>query len=59
VQKAIDLVSGKTIARALKHIPVILSKNRKVDVESRGPVTFNKEEMVWKVEQGPDLKSLQ
>jgi len=59
VQKAVDLVSGKTIARALKHTPVILSRNRKVDVESRGPVTFSKEEMVWKVEQGPDVESLQ
>jgi len=59
VQKAVDLVSGKTIARALKHTPVILSRNRKVDAESRGPVTFSKEEMVWKVEQGPDIESLQ
>jgi len=59
VQKAVDLVSGKTIARALKHTPVILSRNRKVDAESRGPVTFSKEEMVRKVEQGPDVESLQ
>jgi len=59
VQKAVDLVSGKTIARALKHTPVILSRNRKVDVESRGPVTFSKEEIVQKVEQGPDVESLQ
>ena len=59
MQKAVDLVSGKTIARALKHTPVILSRNRKVDTESRGPVTFSKEEMVWKVEQGPDVESLQ
>ena len=31
VQKTIELVSGKTIARALKHMPVILSRNGKVD----------------------------
>ena len=58
-QKAVDLVSRKTIARALKHTLVILSRNRKVDMESRGPVTFSKEEMVRKVKQGPDVESLQ
>jgi len=59
VQKTVNLVSGKTIARALKHTPVILSRNRKVDAESRGPVTFSKKEMVRKVESGPDVESLQ
>jgi len=52
-------VSRKTIARALKHTPVILSRNRKVDAESRGPVIFSKEEIVQKIKQGPDVESLQ
>ena len=59
MQKAVDLESRKTIARALKHTPVILSRNIKVDAESRGPVTFSKEEIIWKVEQAPDVESLQ
>jgi len=35
VQKAIDLVSGKTIAKTLKHTLVIMSRNSKINSESR------------------------
>ena len=50
VQKAVKLVSRKTIAQALKHIPVILSRNGKVDPDTRGLVYYSKEESVRKVE---------
>jgi len=59
VQKAVELVSGKTIARALKHMPVILSRNGKVDPDTRGPVYYSKEELVRKVEAHPDVEALQ
>ena len=56
VQKAIELVSGKTIARALKHMPVILFRNGKVDPDTRGLVYYSKEESVRKVEVHPDVE---
>jgi len=59
VQKAVELVSGKTIAQALKHMPVILSKNGKVNPDTRGPVYYSKEELVRKVEAYPDVEALQ
>jgi len=59
VQKAVKLVSGKTIAWALKHMPVILSRNGKVDPDTRGPVYYSKEESVRKVEVHPDVEALQ
>jgi len=43
----------------LKHIPVILSRNRKVDLDTRGLVYYSKEESVRKVETHPDVKALQ
>ena len=58
VQKAIELVSGKTIAWALKHTPVILSRNEKVNLDTRGPVYYSKEESVRKVEVHPDIEAL-
>ena len=59
MQKAIELVSGKTIARVLKHTPVILSRNGKVDLDTRGPVYYSKEESVRKVEVYLDVEALQ
>jgi len=59
MQKAIELVSGKTIARALKHMPVILSRNGKVDLDTRGPVYYSKEESIRKVKAHPDVEVLQ
>jgi len=59
VQKAIELVSGKTIVWALKHMPVILSRNGKVDPDTRGPVYYSKEESVRKVEAYLDIEALQ
>jgi len=59
VQKAVELVSGKKIVRALKHTPVILSRNGKVDLDTRGPVYHSKEESVRKVKVHPDVEALQ
>ena len=59
VQKAVELVSRKTIAQVLKHMPVILSRNRKVDPNTRGPVYYSKEESVRKVEVHSDVEALQ
>jgi len=59
IQKAVDLVSGKTIARALKHTPTIMSRNNKINPESRGQVLFSKEESVRKIEPNADVESLQ
>jgi len=58
VQKAVELVSGKTIARALKHMPVILSRNEKVDPDTRGLVYYSKEESVRKVKVHPEVEAL-
>ena len=59
IQKAIDLVSSKTIAKTLKHTLVILSRSGKIDPDSREPVYFIKEEAVSKVEVYPDMEALQ
>jgi len=58
IQKAVDLVSGKTIAQALKHTPTIMSRNNKINPESRGQVSFSKEESVRKIEPNADVESL-
>jgi len=59
VQKAIELVSEKRIAQVLKHTPVILSRNGKVNPDTRKLVYYSKEESVRKVEVHPDVKALQ
>ena len=59
IQKVVDLVSGKTIARALKHTLMIMSRNNKINPESRGQVSFSKEESVRKIEPNADVESLQ
>jgi len=59
IQKAVDLVSGKTIAWTLKHTPTIMSRNNKINPESRGQVSFSKEESVRKIEPNADVESLQ
>ena len=59
IQKAIDLVSSKTIAKTLKHTLVILSRSGKIDPDSREPVYFIKEKAVSKVEAYPDMEALQ
>jgi len=59
VQKTIELVSRKMIAQALKHMLVILSKNGKVDLDTRGPVYYSKEESVRKVEVHSNMETLQ
>ena len=58
IQKAVDLVSGKTIALALKHTLTIISRNNKINPESRGQVSFSKEELVRKIEPNVDIESL-
>ena len=59
VQRAVDLVSGKTITKALKHTPVVMSRNSKVNADSRGQVSFPKGETIRKAEYGPNIESLQ
>jgi len=59
IQKAIDLVSGKMIAQTLKHTPTIMSRNNKINPESREQVSFSKEESVRKIEPNADVESLQ
>ena len=59
IQKAVDLVSGKTITQALKHTLTIMSRNNKINPESRGQVSFSKEESVRKIEPNADVESLQ
>jgi len=59
VQKAIELVSRKTIAWTLKYIPVILSRNEKVDLDTREPVYYSKKKLVRKVEIHLDMEALQ
>jgi len=59
IQKAVDLVSGKTIARALQHSAILGVSTGKLDPDSRAPVLFIKQEMTRKVELSPDLESLQ
>ena len=58
IQKVVDLVSGKTIALALKHTLTIISRNNKINPESRGQVSFSKEELVRKIEPNVDIESL-
>ena len=59
IQKAVDLVSGKTIARALQHSAMLGVSAGKLDPNSRAPVLFMKQEVTRKVELSPDLESLQ
>jgi len=40
-------------------MPIILSKNGKVDPDTRGPVYYSKEESVRKVKVHPDMEALQ
>jgi len=58
VQKAIDLVSGKTIVKALKHMLVIMSRNSKVNPESREQISFSKIEPVRKVEMSTKVETI-
>jgi len=59
VQKAVDLVSDKTIARALQHSATLGVSTGKLDPDSRAPVLFMKQEATRKVDLLPDLESLQ
>jgi len=58
IQKAVDLVSSKTIARALQHSAMPGVSAGKVDPNLRAPVLFTKQEATRKVELSPDLESL-
>ena len=59
IQKAVDLVSEKTITQVLKHTLTIMSRNNKINPESRGQVSFSKEESIRKIEPNTDVESLQ
>jgi len=55
----VDLISDKTITRALKYTPVILLRNKKVNLNSRRLVYFTKEKVVKKVMVYPNMEVLQ
>jgi len=55
----VDLVSEKMIAWALKHTLTIMSRNNKINLKSRGQVSFSKEESIKKIEPNTDVESLQ
>ena len=59
IQKVVDLISDKTITRALKYTPVILLRNKKVNLNSRRLVYFTKEKVVKKVMVYPNMEVLQ
>ena len=59
IQKAIDLVSSKTIAKALQHSAMLGMSAGKLDPNLRAPVLFMKQEATRKVELSLDLESLQ
>jgi len=59
IQKAVDLVSSKTIARALQHSAMPGMSAGKLDSDLRTPMLFIKQETTRKVELSPDLESLQ
>ena len=59
IQKAVDLVSEKTITQVLKHTLTIMSRNNKINPESREQVSFSKEESIRKIEPNTDVESLQ
>jgi len=59
VEKAVELVSGKTIARAMQHGAAPVGWVRKIDPDSRASVPFTRAEATQKVELSPDIKSLQ
>jgi len=59
IQKAVDLVSSKTIARALQHSAMLGLSAGKLDPNLRAPMLFMKQETTRKVELSLDLESLQ
>jgi len=59
MKKAVELVSGKTIARAMQHSVVPVGWIRKIDLDSRVSVPFTKAEAMQNVELFSDIKSLQ
>ena len=59
IQKAVDLVSEKTITQVLKHTLTIMSRNNKINPESREQVSFSKKESIRKIEPNTDIESLQ
>jgi len=59
IQKAVELVSGKTIAQALKWTFVVIFWKSRVDLDSRVLIIFSKEEVVQKVELSSNIESLQ
>jgi len=59
VEKAIELVSGKTLARTMQHGVAPVGRVRKIDPDLRASVPFTRAEATRKVELPPDIKSLQ
>jgi len=58
VQRAVNLVSGNMIARVLKHTLVVMSRNNKINADSRGLVLFPKGETIRKAKYSPDVEML-
>jgi len=58
LKKVVDLVSKKMITWALKHTSTTMSRNNKINPESRGQVLFLKEESVRKIKPTIDIKSI-
>jgi len=59
VEKAVELASGKTIARAMQHGAAPVGQVGKIDLDSRVSVPFTRVEATRKVELPPDIESLQ
>ena len=59
VEKAIELASGKTIARTMQHGVAPVGWVGKIDPDSRALVPFTRAEATRKVELPPDIESLQ
>jgi len=59
VEKAVELASSKTIARAMQHGAAPVGRVRKIDPDLRALVLFTRAEAMRKVELPPDIESLQ
>ena len=59
MEKAVELASSKTIARAMQHDAAPVGRVRKINPDSRMSVPFTRAEAMQKVELSPDIESLQ
>jgi len=59
VEKAVELASSKTIARAMQHGAAPVGRVGKIDPDSRASMPFTRAEAMRKMELPPDIESLQ